>query len=141
MADYDTVTALPEDGRVRAVIDAVRPAVDGGRFAVKRISGDEVRVEADCFTDGHDALRVMLRWRRESQPGWQEVEMRELGNDRWRASFTAGEPGRYRYTVVAWVDAFLTWRRELERRKDAEDIAIAVRVGAALVEEIGRAHV
>jgi starch synthase (maltosyl-transferring) len=135
MADYDTVTALPEDGRVRAVIDAVRPAVDGGRFAVKRISGDEVRVEADCFTDGHDALRVMLRWRRESQAAWQEVEMRDLGNDRWRAGFTAGEPGRYRYTVVAWVDAFLTWRRELERRKDADDIAIAVRVGAALVEE------
>ena len=30
---------LPREGRMRAVIDAVRPSVDGGRFAVKRIVG------------------------------------------------------------------------------------------------------
>jgi starch synthase (maltosyl-transferring) len=126
---------MPAHGQVRAVIDAVRPAVDGGRFAVKRVVGDEVRVEADCFTDGHDALRVMLRWRPEAEGSWREVEMRDAGNDVWRAAFVAGEAGRYRYTVVAWVDHFLTWRRELARRQDAEDIAIAVRVGAALVEE------
>ena len=50
------------DGRVRAVIDAVAPAVDGGRFPAKRIAGEPVRIEAHCFTDGHDKLRVVLRW-------------------------------------------------------------------------------
>ena len=49
------------DGRVRAVVDAVRPSVDGGRFAAKRVLGDEMIVEADCFTDGHDVVRAMLR--------------------------------------------------------------------------------
>ncbi len=34
------------------------PQVDGGRFAAKRVAGERVEVEADCFTDGHDALRV-----------------------------------------------------------------------------------
>jgi len=134
MAERRKPTAMP-DGRVRAVIDAVRPCVDGGRFAIKRIEGDEVRVEADCFTDGHDALRVLLRWRAEGAAAWREVEMREAGNDCWRASFAAGAPGRYLYTVVAWVDHFLTWRRELARREDPEDIAIAARVGAHLLEE------
>ena len=51
------------DGRVRAVVDAVRPCVDGGRFAAKRVVGDDMTVEADCFTDGHDTVRAMLLWR------------------------------------------------------------------------------
>lgn len=29
--------AAPTDGRVRAIIDALRPGVDGDRFAIKRI--------------------------------------------------------------------------------------------------------
>ncbi len=44
------------DGRARVVIEDVAPAVDGGRFAVKRVVGDEVVVEADCFADGHDVV-------------------------------------------------------------------------------------
>ncbi len=123
------------DGRVRAVIDAVRPAVDGGRFPVKRIAGEPVRVACDCFTDGHDALRVMLHWRGEDEPGWREVEMREAGNDLWEAAFTPPAPGRYRYTVVAWVDHFLSWRRELARREDEADIASAALAGAHLAQE------
>jgi len=129
----ERTAAARQDGRVRAVIDAVRPSLDDGRFAVKRIEGDEVRVEADCFTDGHDVLRVMLRWRAEEAAEWQETEMQPLGNDRWRGSFAAGPPGRYVYGVTAWVDAFLSWRHEFARREEAEDIAVAARVGAALV--------
>ncbi|MGH8722386.1 MAG: maltotransferase domain-containing protein, partial [Burkholderiales bacterium] len=86
------------DGRVRAVIDAVRPAVDGGRFAVKRVAGEALEVEAHCFADGHDVLRAMLAWRTEDAGAWQEVEMQPLGNDVWRAQFTPREIGRYRYT-------------------------------------------
>jgi starch synthase (maltosyl-transferring) len=124
------------DGRVRAVIDTVRPAVDGGRFAVKRCVGDRVGVEADCFADGHDQLRVMLRWRPEGEDDWREVEMQTLGNDLWRAAFPVDALGRYRYTVTAWVDHFLTWRTEFARRTDPEDLRLAARVGAALVEDI-----
>ena len=58
---------LPANGQVRAVVDAVLPAVDGGRFAVKRVAGERVDITAHCFTDGHDELRVMLQWRAEGQ--------------------------------------------------------------------------
>jgi starch synthase (maltosyl-transferring) len=67
------------DGRVRAVVDAVLPAVDGGRFAVKRVAGEPLEVEAHCFADGHDVLRARLRWRGEDARDWQEVEMKPLG--------------------------------------------------------------
>lgn len=126
-------------GLVRAVIDAVRPCVDGGRFAVKRVEGDELRVEADCFTDGHDLLRVMLRWRAEDVAEdvaeWQEAGMRALGNDVRSGAFAAGAPGRHVFTVVAWVDHFLSWRHEFARREDPEDVAIAAQVGATLIAE------
>ena len=56
--------SLPAEGRARAVVENVSPQVDEGRFAVKRIVGDRVIVEADCFADGHDVLACRLRYRR-----------------------------------------------------------------------------
>lgn len=124
-----------QDGRVRAVIDAVRPAVDGGRFAVKRVAGEALEVDAHCFADGHDVLRAVLLWRAEAAADWQEIEMRPLGNDVWQAIFTPEKIGRYRYTVAAWVDAFATWRHDFARREDPADQAVAVLAGAYLAEE------
>lgn len=129
------VPALPAaidapDGRSRAVIDAVKPNVDGGRFAVKRVVGDSLRVTAHVFTDGHDAPRAMLQWWKEGESRRHEVPMKLRYNDEWHASFVPPLVGRYRYTVVAWVDAFESWHHELVRRVDPDDIRLAVRVGA-----------
>jgi starch synthase (maltosyl-transferring) len=125
----DTGTPI-KDGRIRAVIDRVQPAVDAGRFAVKRVVGERVEVTADCFTDGHDVLRVMLRWCAEDQTRAHEVPMRPLGNDVWSAEFTPPAVGRYHYSVSAWVDTFASWRHEMSRRIDEDDIRIALRMGA-----------
>jgi starch synthase (maltosyl-transferring) len=125
-----------QEGRVRAVIDAVLPVVDGGRFPVKCIAGEAVEVEAHCFTDGHDKLRVVLRWHAAGASDEYEVEMKPQANDVWRAAFTPPRAGRYRYTVMAWVDHFESWRRELERRADRADIRMALLVGSALIDEV-----
>jgi starch synthase (maltosyl-transferring) len=123
------------DGRPRAVIDRVIPEIDGGRFAVKRTVGDLMVVEADVFADGHDTITCMLGFRHESDSDWTEVAMNAAPNDRWRGEFTVEKLGRYRYTVTAWVDHFLSWRNELKRRVDAADIASAALVGAKLIAE------
>ncbi|MBC7701558.1 alpha-1,4-glucan--maltose-1-phosphate maltosyltransferase [Aquabacterium sp.] len=127
-----------EEDRQRAVIDAVLPAVDAGRFAVKAIAGEPMRIQANCFTDGHDVLRVMLLWRPEAQATMQEVEMALDSNDEWFASFTPEAPGRYFYSVAAWVDHFESWRHELTRRVDEEDIRIAALVGADLIDDAAK---
>jgi starch synthase (maltosyl-transferring) len=124
------------EGRVRAVIDAILPAVDGGRFAAKCIAGEPVGIEAHCFTDGHDRLRVVLRWCAAGTAEEFEVEMKLRANDVWQAEFTPPRAGRYRYAVWAWVDHFESWRHELERRDDAADIRTALQVGAALIDEV-----
>ncbi|MEO7642747.1 MAG: alpha-1,4-glucan--maltose-1-phosphate maltosyltransferase, partial [Ramlibacter sp.] len=125
----------PGDGRIRAVIDAVLPAVDGGRFAVKAIEGQPFLVTAHCFTDGHDVVRAMLRWRAQGAGEVVEVPMEPRGNDVWEASFVPPSIGPYRYGVAAWVDPFESWHHEMVRRIDAQDIRIASQVGAAEIAE------
>ena len=127
-----------DEGRRRVVIESVSPAIDGGRFAVKRCAGDTVVVEADAFCDGHDRVACLLRWRRDAETAWQETPMAPLSDDRWRGEFVVAEPGAWRYTVIAWVDHFLSWRGELARRVDPGDILLALRHGAELVEAAGR---
>ncbi len=119
----------------RAVIENVRPAVDGGRFAVKRTVGEKVRVSADIFADGHDALGAVVLYRRIAAPDWIEVPMRELGNDRWEGTFTVAEIGSYEYTVVGWVDPFESWRRAFEKKFMAgQDVAADLLIGIELIE-------
>ena len=58
---------LNEEGRRRVVIEGVEPEIDCGRFPVKRVVGEKVVVEADAFTDGHDAITCRMLWRTEDQ--------------------------------------------------------------------------
>ena len=128
------------DGRVRAVIENVQPAVDGGRFSVKRIVGDTLVVEADCFADGHDVVAAMLKWRRSGAAEWHSAPMTPLVNDRWRESFVVDALGTWEYTVSAWVDPFQSWLHDFARRVDADDVRIAATTGALLIEQAaGRA--
>jgi starch synthase (maltosyl-transferring) len=123
---------------VRAVIDAVLPAIDDGRFAAKRIAGQPVRIEAHCLSDGHDRLRAVLRWRKLKDGQITEVELVDSGNDVWFAEFTPPVPGRYQYTVQTWVDHFESWRYDFERRIDPDDVRVALQVGADLIEQASR---
>lgn len=126
--------SLPVDGRCRAIIEGVRPEIDGGRYAIKRVVGDSVVVEADVFTDGHDRVACVLCYRAADDAAWREVRMSPLVNDRWRGTFRVDRMGEYRYRVIAWVDAFLSWRHDLARRTDPADILVALQVGAGLAD-------
>jgi starch synthase (maltosyl-transferring) len=126
----------PEEGRSRVIIEGVTPEIDGGRFPIKRIVGDETVVEADILTDGHDALSCALLYRKLGDAAWTEIPMEPLVNDRWRASFKVQELAPYRYTVMGWVDHFKTWSRDLEKRvKAGQDVSIDLLIGAELVEQ------
>ena len=122
-------------GRCRVVIEKVKPEIDGGRFAAKRVVGDLVVVEADIFADGHDALSAALRYRGPSEQVWHEVPFTPLGNDRWRGEFKVTEVGNYRFTIEAWIDRFKSWRHSIAKKVEArQDIAVDLLTGAELVE-------
>lgn len=125
-----------QDGRRRVIIEGVSPEVDAGAFPAKRTIGDNVRVEADIFTDGHDSIAAVLLYRRETDDKWIERPMAALVNDRWFGNFPVTELGRYRYTIHAWVDHWETWRRDLRKRIDAQgDTNVDYLIGADLIDE------
>ena len=97
---------LKLDGRQRVVIENVQPQIDSGRFPTKRVIGQNVEVKADVFTDSHDALACVLRYRHASETGWSEAAMLPLDSDRWHASFPLTELGQFVYTITAWIDHF-----------------------------------
>ena len=117
----------------RVIVESVRPQVDCGRFPVKRVIGEEVRVEADVFTDGHDSVACEVLFRFCGEGDWKSVPMAFFHNDHWAASFPVERLGRYEYTVRGWVDPFLTWQRDLQKRHAAEqDLGIDFLIGAGL---------
>jgi starch synthase (maltosyl-transferring) len=132
------LAAVVKEGRGRAVVDAVLPTVDDGRFPAKRIAGEPVRVEAHCFTDGHDKLRVVLNWQAVDGVDSYEVEMAAQVNDVWIADFTPPVAGRYRFTVTAWVDPLSSWSSELARRNEPSDVQIALQVGAGIIDKLAQ---
>ncbi|MDH5565421.1 MAG: alpha-1,4-glucan--maltose-1-phosphate maltosyltransferase [Myxococcales bacterium] len=118
----------------RAVIDAVRPEIDGGRHPIKRVVGQEVRVSARIYADGHDHLAAVLRYRCAADTAWREVRMASLEHDRFEAAFRVERLGDYAYTIEAWVDAFASWRDGLERKVNAGlDVRSELLEGAVLV--------
>jgi len=120
---------------VRVVIEHIRPEIDHGRFAVKRAVGDRVDVRADVFADGHDVVVAVLRHRPANQAEWLETSMNNAaaGSDEWIASFDVHQVGWYEYQIVAWVDRFLTWRRDLEKKEAAgQDVTVDLLEGSTL---------
>lgn len=124
-----------QEGRRRVIIDHVSPAINGGRFAIKRTVGEQVVVEADAFTDGHDAMSLVLLYRKQGVAEWSETPMEFLVNDRWRGAFVVTEMGYHCYTVCGWVDHFKSWARDLKKRVDAgQDVTLDLVIGAQYVE-------
>ncbi len=125
----------------RIVIQYPQPSVDDGRYAAKRVVGDTVGVSADIFRDGHELLRAVARYRAPGSRRWNEAELTRvdahLGGVRWAGDFPVDAPGRWVYTIEAWVDRFGTWREELDRKVAAgqHDLGGELSEGVLLLRE------
>src|ERR1035437_8048970 len=62
----------------RIVIQYPSPAIDDGRFAVKRCVGDTVTVSVDVFRDGHEIIRAVVRYRSPGDSRWRETDLRRI---------------------------------------------------------------
>ncbi|MDP2530570.1 MAG: DUF3416 domain-containing protein [Candidatus Palauibacterales bacterium] len=117
------------------MIEGVEPQIEAGRHPIKRVAGDPVTVRADVFADGHEQVACELLHRPPGARSWCSVRMRPLGNDRFEASFATSAVGEHLYTVRGRIDAFSTWRDDLEKRVDAGQVVDQeLLVGASLVE-------
>jgi starch synthase (maltosyl-transferring) len=118
------------------VIENLQPLIDGGRYPVKRIVGEDLVVEADIFKDGHDVVAAILKWRVFGKRAWRETPMNFVDNDRWRGVCTLYAEDIHEYTVEAWTDTFRSWQAEFTKKFEAgiSDLRSEALEGAALVE-------
>ncbi|MGW5432635.1 maltotransferase domain-containing protein, partial [Streptomyces sp. NPDC004059] len=134
-ADPPSASGESTLGRI-PVLD-VRPVVQHGRRPAKAVTGESFEVSATVFREGHDAVAANVVLRDPAgRPGpW--TPMRELapGTDRWGATVTAGEPGRWTYTVEAWSDPVATWQHHAGIKIPAGiDTELVLEEGARLYE-------
>ncbi|HKT03924.1 MAG TPA: maltotransferase domain-containing protein [Rugosimonospora sp.] len=91
----------------RVIIEAVTPAVDGGRYPAKAVVDERIHVEATVWREGDWPLSVCVRWHGPADDGSGElVPMAQTGKgtDRWYAELVPHRVGRWRFQVVAWTD-------------------------------------
>src|SRR5437660_1343967 len=88
------------------VIENLQPLIDGGRYPVKRVVGEDV-------------VAASLRWRIIGESRWHETPMIYIDNDRWRGVCTFYKNAVYEYTVEAWTDTFRGWQREFTAKFEA----------------------
>jgi starch synthase (maltosyl-transferring) len=131
----------------RIVIQHPAPAVDAGRFPIKRCVGDRITVSADIFRDGHEIIRSVVRHRGPGDAEWAETELQpvdaHIDGVRWEAEIGVDRQGRWEYTIEAWADPFASWRDELERKLGAgqHDLSSELSDGLSiLLAALGRAR-
>ncbi|HEV8584768.1 MAG TPA: alpha-1,4-glucan--maltose-1-phosphate maltosyltransferase [Methylomirabilota bacterium] len=116
------------------VIENIAPAVDGGRYPVKREVGATFEVTADIFKEGHEVLVAFLLYRRADARDWRETPMRFVDNDRWAGAFVLADNARWVYTIEAFADTFRSWLADLAKRVEAgQDVASELLEGVALI--------
>jgi starch synthase (maltosyl-transferring) len=118
------------------VIENLQPLINGGRFPIKRIVGDDLVVEADIYKDGHDVVAAALKWRVLGETRWNETTMTPVENDRWQGVITLHDEAPHEYTVEGWTDTFRGWQHEFATKFAAgiTDLTTEALEGAALVE-------
>ncbi len=136
---------IPASLSRRVVVEHIQPEIDGGRFPVKRTVGESVQVFADIFADGHGEIAAVLRQRSVGASAeWSGgADARELpmalvapGTDRWWGQFDVTDLGWHEYQIVAWVDRFATWRRDLHTKYVAgQDVSVDLLDGSLLVRD------
>ena len=111
--------------RRTVVIESVAPAVDGGRYAVKREVGDRMEVSADIFREGHEVLAAFVRYRPERETAWREAPMQLVDNDRWAGEIAFDAIGRWVFAIEALTDAFRSWLADLTKRLEQRNVIVA----------------
>ena len=115
------------------VIENVEPSLDGGRYPIKRVIGQELKVSADIFKEGHDQISAILKWRKASDVEWNWTPMKPTENDRWEGVCHFIENALHEYTIEAWEDHFKSLQVEYAKKYDAGITDLRTELGEASI--------
>ncbi len=123
--------------RKRALIENIRPLIDNGAWPLKREPGDNVKVIADIFRDGHQKVAAWVEYRPAGRNKWHKVAMTctNPGMDLWEAEFRVEQIGFYEYQISTYSEEYGTWVFDTRKKVDANvDFASDILEGMAMAK-------
>lgn len=111
--DDEHLADFPSDDLVygRIPVTDVSPVIEGGRFPATAVPGEDIRVSATVFREGHDSLGVTAVL---YDPQGRETQRRLMtlvapGTDRYEAWLRPEYEGPWSFAVEGWSDLYDTW--------------------------------
>nr|WP_239579056.1 alpha-1,4-glucan--maltose-1-phosphate maltosyltransferase [Microlunatus panaciterrae] len=120
----------------RIPVTGVSPVIEGGAYPAKAVVGEQFRIEATVFREGHDAVNASIVL---TDPDGNEqlVGMHPttpLGFDRWAGEVALTTEGRWTFRVEGWSDPWATWVHTAEIKIPAGiDVQLVCIEGAELL--------
>jgi starch synthase (maltosyl-transferring) len=104
-----------ESGIGRIPIMGVQPVVDGGRFPARCVEGESVRVTANAFREGHDAMGVQLVLvSPDGAEQRQALRSANPGLDLWETTIRPGSTGHWSFRIEAFSAPYESWAHTAE---------------------------
>jgi starch synthase (maltosyl-transferring) len=121
----------------RIPITDVSPVVERGRYPVKAVVGESLRIAATVFREGHDALGagVVLKGPRGRSRPLTLLQRTALEEpDRYAAWVTPDRPGTWTFRIESWSDPYASWRHAAEIKVEAEiDVELMLTEGVLVL--------
>lgn len=124
------------DGRRRVLIADIQPAIEGGRYPIKRVRGECLSISCDLIVDGHDAVAGVVRLNAAPGGAGTELPLEPLGDDRFTANCELAELGLWHFEIEAWVDEYASWQHATRlKHRAGQDVSLELQQGQQLMHE------
>jgi starch synthase (maltosyl-transferring) len=130
--------------RNRTIITNVKPALEGGKYLIKRVPGQWVTVSADIFCDGDEAISAAVLYKQQGEKKWQEAPMQPISEERWQGRFRVGSEGIFEYKIESWINHLASWHQYLLKKYElgqnlSDDLQLGVRWLKQISDAVGKA--
>lgn len=121
----------------RIVIENIKPVINCGDYAVKRVVDEIVQVQANIFGDGHDIIQASIFHKHSKQKNWTESRMHPTVNDSWEGAFKVEKQGDHQFYLQGWEDHGLNWRHGIVKKiEDGQRVNSELLEGAEILKAI-----
>ena len=118
----------------RVPVMGVRPQIEGGRFPVKAVPGEDVTVRARVLAEGRRIVRAAVILTDPEGEDRPPVRMTHLENDHWAAVVSADATGAWTFRIESWHDPIAAWVRDAQIRIGSDvDVENTLTEGSALI--------
>ncbi len=122
----------------RIPVADVAPVISCGAYPVKAVVHERVRIQANVFREGHDAVNasVILTAPHGTQRRIDMTQVEPAGLDIWQAHVRMASEGDWTFRIEGWSDPWHTWLHQAEAKLPLSmDLDLVCMEGRSVVEQ------